>query len=84
MLWQTGVCAGDWLYIDGGETYLASNLAVRVILNQTLSIDLSKSWTTSSVTLNTIEKPASYATIRRPSLWLYSASDEIFSFGGGS
>jgi hypothetical protein len=80
MLWQTGIPVGDWLYID--ETHLASKPAVHVILNQTLSDDLSKSRTTSSVTLNTIEKPGSYATIRWPSLWLYSTSNEIYSFGG--
>lgn len=58
IVWQTGIRVGDWLYIDGGGAYFASNPALAVILNQTISIDLSKSWTTSSVlkSLRTIRK----------------------------
>ncbi|MCJ1462072.1 hypothetical protein MMC07_000672 [Pseudocyphellaria aurata] len=82
MIWSTAACAGNWLYIDGGETYLKGNLSRPTILNQTLSIDLSKSWTTSSVELNTIEKPTSFATLRKSSLWLDSALNQIYSFGG--
>lgn len=88
MLWQTGIRVGDvgdvgdWLYIDGGGAYFASNPSLPVILNQTFWIGLSKSWTKSSVMINTIEKPKSYVAIRRPSLWFHSTTNEIYSFGG--
>ncbi|KAL1837873.1 hypothetical protein VTJ49DRAFT_3299 [Mycothermus thermophilus] len=55
---------GDYLYIDGGEISQAADgkrpaeqRYASNVVNSTISIDLSKSWTTSDVILRTIEKP---------------------------
>ena len=55
---------------------------LHVIMNHTFSIDLLKLLTTSFVTISTTEKPESYVTTKRPSLWLASTSNKISSFGG--
>ncbi|KAH0536099.1 hypothetical protein FGG08_007004 [Glutinoglossum americanum] len=84
MIWMSTIVVGDYLYIDAGEYYLpgASSWADTIHLNSTLSIDLSNSWTTTSVTINSFGKPAGLKGTRDGALWWDRNSSRIISFGG--
>jgi hypothetical protein len=51
-------------------------------VNGTLSIDLSKSWTNTSVTINSFSKPAVLKNVRNGALWWDRNSSSVISFGG--
>ncbi|CZR69936.1 uncharacterized protein PAC_19837 [Phialocephala subalpina] len=84
MLYSSAIVVGNWLYIDGGEFYQAgaSSWADTIHLNGTLSIDMSSSWTTSNVTINTFSKPQQNQDVRDGALWWNPNTSTVLSFGG--
>ncbi|KAI9766650.1 MAG: hypothetical protein M1839_004790 [Geoglossum umbratile] len=75
--------AGNVLYIDGGEEVVVINgVKTQRPLNQTLSIDLSKSWTNSTPpTVRAIDK-GSCPSLNEIILWSDPANDTIYAYGG--
>jgi len=85
----TAIVIGDYVYVDGGEILQLDNVtgsldpAARKSnqVNSTLSIDLTKSWTTTNVQINTIPKapgPVKANTV----LWADRARNAFYSWGG--
>ncbi|KAL2066756.1 hypothetical protein VTL71DRAFT_2828 [Oculimacula yallundae] len=85
-LWMTSIIVGDSLYIEGGEHYITGATSYSDIkYPPTRSIDLSKSWTTSSVVINQIDKSTTSAcnrTISHPGLFWQESTRSILVFGG--
>lgn len=95
------VVVGDHVYIDGGTFSYLSNAVPQILFctstpfpsktqanstaTTTLSIDLSTSWTNSSVTINSFSKPDGVPNLDDGSLW-YSAKDNalIAGFSGAA
>jgi len=74
---------GNYVYIDGGELKIFSSrgrLLEGIETNFTLSIDLSKSWTTSDVAIQAIPKAAPKKT--GAALWTDNQSGVFYSWGG--
>ncbi|EAQ85859.1 hypothetical protein CHGG_07112 [Chaetomium globosum CBS 148.51] len=74
--------AGDYVYVDGGELSQWSVNRVRegIAVESTLSIDISRSWTTSDVSIRSIKKtgPLKSSLV----LWTDSQAGEFYSWGG--
>ncbi|KAF6830910.1 kelch repeat protein [Colletotrichum plurivorum] len=77
---------GDYAYIDGGELSQrgADGQPVKNResnpVNSTLSIDLSKSWSASNVTIRTIEKPT--IGMDGQAMWKHDDTNTFFIWGG--
>ncbi|KAK4251770.1 hypothetical protein C7999DRAFT_10577 [Corynascus novoguineensis] len=73
---------GDYVYIDGGElkVYSLNRLKEGFETNFTLSIDISKSWTTSKVDIQAVPKPAPKKT--GAILWTNNEEDAFYMWGG--
>jgi hypothetical protein len=78
-----GIVVGDYLYIDGGEIWhLDNNNNLRnVPLNSTYSIDVTSSWTSTSVSLNQIAK-GSAPVLNAANLWPDQSGTSFYSFNG--
>lgn len=77
---------GNYVYIDGGAFSYTSGGSPQInYATTTLSIDMSKSWTNSSVVINSYSKPSGVPYLDDGSLW-YSAKDNalIAGFSGAS
>ncbi|CZT45257.1 uncharacterized protein RSE6_05552 [Rhynchosporium secalis] len=83
---MSSIIVGDSLYIEGGEYYITGAASYADILYPpTRSIDLSKSWTTSSVVINQINRTGINAcerTIAKPGLFWQESTRSIIVFGG--
>lgn len=80
------VVVGNHVYIDGGAfSYSSSGSPVYEYSTTTLSIDLSKSWTNASVTINSNSKPSGVPNLDDGSLW-YDAKNNVLlaGFSGAS
>ncbi|KAK4032433.1 hypothetical protein C8A01DRAFT_20491 [Parachaetomium inaequale] len=75
---------GNHVYIDGGEIsqLVDGKLPAWDInpVNSTLSIDLSKSWTSSDVSFRTISKPG--PSLGKATLWTDTAAGRFYTWGG--
>lgn len=82
--WQTCVVVGEWLYVDGGEYYYvdSNNYVYTATWNQTLSFDLSQSWTIGSVEPKVTTKPSDMMLVRRPYMWYDGPVSTVFSGSG--
>ncbi|KAL8730541.1 MAG: hypothetical protein Q9166_003995 [cf. Caloplaca sp. 2 TL-2023] len=84
---HASVTVGDYIYIDGGEILQlplidgdpSSPTGHR--LNVTLSIDMSKSWTNSTVTFKEINK-GNAPLLNRQLIWPSTDNQSFFAFGG--
>ncbi|KAK1758858.1 kelch repeat protein [Echria macrotheca] len=79
---------GDYVYMDGGEIAQVvdgekppGNRPSNSI-NTTLSIDISKSWSASSVKINSIPKPA--LVLVSQAIWVDNSSSSFYIWGGHS
>ncbi|KAI9756828.1 MAG: hypothetical protein M1815_002812 [Lichina confinis] len=76
---------GNYVYIDGGELGLPGpddQDRVKRANDRTYSIDVSKNWSTSSISIRTIDKPTSLPSLVSPALWSDSSANVLYSFGG--
>ncbi|KAN0080657.1 hypothetical protein V8E54_003861 [Elaphomyces granulatus] len=91
--WQSSLVVDTWLYIDGGEIWgrwydLNTSTVASLVWNlQTMAIDLTSSWTTSSVTVVATNKSvevleSSSLLGRRPDMWYDPTADLVYSIGG--
>jgi len=81
--WQNSIIADNWLYIDGGEVW--NNAAIgspTAVLNLTLAIDLSISWSNATVSPKFTEKPLGFPLARHMPLWHDNLHNLIYAFGG--
>lgn len=69
----------DRLYIDGGEVY---SLTKGGLYGATYVIDLTKSWTTSTLTGTGYTRDRSFAAARRPQLFYDESHDIVYSQAG--
>lgn len=83
--------AGTQLYIDGGEIYTGTTAQDNTqdnYLNVTLCIDISQSWTSSSLSLSQVTlaqksiESSMFPLSRRPVLWYSDKSNTLFSWAG--
>ncbi|OBT90273.1 hypothetical protein VE02_01270 [Pseudogymnoascus sp. 03VT05] len=81
--WPSSIVAGDWLYLHGGEIH-SNNGSVPVLgLNtQTFAIDLTKTWSTSSVDAKTSNQSADFRPSRRPEMFYDSIHEMVYCYGG--
>ncbi|KFX94138.1 hypothetical protein O988_06458, partial [Pseudogymnoascus sp. VKM F-3808] len=77
--WQSSLTVKDRLYIDGGEVY---SLSKGGFYGQTYLIDLTKSWTTSTLTGTGYTRDSSMAAARRPQLFYDESHDTVYSQAG--
>lgn len=85
----TAIVIGDYVYVDGGELVQRDNVTGTIgaagrtsnQVNSTLSIDLTKSWTTTDVQINTILK-APGPVKGNTALWADRARNAFYSWGG--
>ncbi|KAN0078795.1 hypothetical protein V8E54_005308 [Elaphomyces granulatus] len=89
--WQSSLVVDKWLYIDGGEIwgrwYGPTTNPSYVWNMQTMAIDLSSSWTPTSVTVVATNKStdilgSSSLLGRRPDMWYDPTADSVYSIGG--
>ena len=77
---------GRWLYLDGGEIWNGTKGADENanVLQSTLIIDLSQSWTNASLkgVIHNIEKPDNFPFSRAPTIWYSEPDNTIYSYGG--
>ena len=83
---SAAIVVGDYVYIDGGAIVQLENGAIRESrktnqVNSTLSIDLSKSWTTTEVKFREIPK-APGPVKANVALWADPARNSFYSWGG--
>ncbi|PKS07718.1 hypothetical protein jhhlp_006326 [Lomentospora prolificans] len=80
------VMVGNYLYIDGGEvTQLVNDKPVDtydMTMNSTLSIDMSKSWSSDSVEIRTISKAA--PKLYNQAIWADRNEKSFYIWGGHS
>ncbi|OBT58193.1 hypothetical protein VE04_02010 [Pseudogymnoascus sp. 24MN13] len=77
--WQSALTIKDRLYIDGGEVY---SLTKGGFYGSTYVIDLTKSWTTSTLTGTGYTRDSSFAAARRPQLFYDESHDMVYSQAG--
>ncbi|KAK0644772.1 hypothetical protein DIS24_g8518 [Lasiodiplodia hormozganensis] len=78
--YHASLVVGDYVYIDGGEFATYDNGKVQHEFSNTLlSIDLSKNWTNSTVTLHSTSKPTSVPSLVQGGLWYDSSADVIYT-----
>ncbi|OBT63644.1 hypothetical protein VE03_07295 [Pseudogymnoascus sp. 23342-1-I1] len=77
--WQSSLAVKDRLYIDGGELY---SLTKGGDYGSTYVIDLTKSWTTSTLTGTGYTRDNSFAPARRPQLYYDESHDMVYSQAG--
>ncbi|KAI9758876.1 MAG: Topoisomerase 1-associated factor 1 [Chaenotheca gracillima] len=80
--YHASAVVGDWVYIDGGEFSYTVNggPAVFQYLSSTLSINMSSSWSNSSVVLQSTSKPVGVPSLISSSLW-WDVGDEVLYSG---
>ncbi|MCJ1271096.1 hypothetical protein MMC22_010995 [Lobaria immixta] len=77
---HASVVAGDWVYIDGGEFSFMSDGTPQYQYSSTiLSIDLSQTWSNSTVTIHSTSKPKGAPDLMNPSLWYHEEEDLLYS-----
>ncbi|OBT67305.1 hypothetical protein VE03_02745 [Pseudogymnoascus sp. 23342-1-I1] len=83
-IWQSTIVVDNWLYIDGGEIFNGTGDVdgISVPNTQTFSIDLSKSWDTSSLTGSAFTRNDSYGPVRRPQLYYDESQHTVYSSSG--
>ncbi|MCJ1471176.1 hypothetical protein MMC07_009824 [Pseudocyphellaria aurata] len=83
---HASVVAGDWVYIDGGEFSVMNDGTPSYQYSTTiLSIDLSQTWSNSTVTIHSTSKPKGVPDLMYPSLWYDEHEDLLYSgFAGRS
>lgn len=83
---HSSIRAGATIYIDGGEINFRGSIGGTgtgtVTLNNTLTLDLSKSWKPAEVPFQFIDKPPSTPVLNHGTLWPALDNQSIFSFGG--
>ncbi|OBT84970.1 hypothetical protein VE02_06663 [Pseudogymnoascus sp. 03VT05] len=77
--WQSALTVKDRLYIDGGEVY---SLTKGGFYGSTYVIDLTKSWTTSTLTGTGYTRNSSFAAARRPQIFYDESHDMVYSEDG--
>ncbi|MCJ1468324.1 hypothetical protein MMC07_006952 [Pseudocyphellaria aurata] len=82
---HASVVAGDWVYIDGGEfSFLRDGQPNYQYLTTILSIDLSQTWSNSTVLIHSTSKPNGAPNLVHPSLWYDEQQDLLYSGFAGS
>ncbi|KAF4626479.1 hypothetical protein G7Y89_g11680 [Cudoniella acicularis] len=87
-VWQGSTVVGNWLYIDGGEIWAkwgGGSLASPVWNFQTIAIDLSTDWNTSTLNSSTVvltNRSTANSPMRRPDMFYAPNSNLLYSFGG--
>ncbi|MCJ1465552.1 hypothetical protein MMC07_004170 [Pseudocyphellaria aurata] len=77
---HASVVAGDWVYIDGGEFSVMSDGKPDYQYSTTiLSIDLSQTWSNSTVTIHSTYKPTGVPNLTHSSLWYDEREDLLYS-----
>ncbi|XMA15799.1 hypothetical protein WAI453_008590 [Rhynchosporium graminicola] len=68
--YHSSVVAGNFVYIDGGAFSYSPGGQLQIVYSTTtLSIDMSKSWTNSSVVINSVNKPSGVPYFDDGDLW---------------
>ncbi|KAK3996607.1 hypothetical protein QBC44DRAFT_231332 [Cladorrhinum sp. PSN332] len=82
---------GNYVYIEGGHIAQLQPPSGKIdpnqpvnIVNSTLSIDMSHSWSSSNVSIRTIPKPPQMQDRSVPSIWTDAARGEYYLWGGAS
>ncbi|KAK0125518.1 hypothetical protein ONS95_000474 [Cadophora gregata] len=79
--YHSSVVAGNYVYIDGGAfSYLQGGSLQILHSTTTLSIDMSKSWTNSSVVINSFSKPNGVPYLDDGTLW-YNEKESTLQIG---
>lgn len=80
---SSSVVAGNYLYIDGGEIYYNDGNHTTLIPSQsTYSIDVSSSWTNTTVVIKQIDKSIDGRILLRPKLWPAVDNSSFYSYNG--
>lgn len=80
---SSSVVAGNYLYIDGGEiVYIDENQTTLVSAKSTESINLSSSWTNTTVIIKQINKNIDDKSFNYPALWLALDNSSFYSYNG--
>ena len=83
LAFHSSTVAGNTLFIDGGEiTLLGGGERITTTQNKTLTIDLTKSWTTSEVEYGSLDKSPSVPVLNYGTLWTSPDHTSMLSFGG--
>lgn len=81
--WHSSVVAGNYLYIDGGEIlYEDGNNVIHTEAKSTYSIDLSISWTNSTVSMKQIDKAIDGQSLNVPNLWPALDNSSFYAYNG--
>ncbi|KAL5328920.1 hypothetical protein ACEPPN_002429 [Leptodophora sp. 'Broadleaf-Isolate-01'] len=79
--YHSSVVVGNFVYIDGGAFSYVQGGSLQILYSTTtLSIDMSKSWTNSSVVINTFSKPSGVPYLDDGTLW-YNAKENRLQEG---
>ncbi|KIV93066.1 hypothetical protein PV10_04311 [Exophiala mesophila] len=84
-IWQTSIVVGDYLYVSGGEEYESptSTSITNYIRNESLVVDLTRSWTNQTLTAtSSFLSPSDLRTVRQPVLFYDKVNDVIKRYGG--
>ncbi|KAG8532475.1 uncharacterized protein KY384_002352 [Bacidia gigantensis] len=77
---HAAVIANTFLYIDGGQfSYMQDGSPVYDWASNTLSLDMSKDWTNSTVSFGSIDKPSGAPSLFGGSLSYYAPNNVIYS-----
>ncbi|OBT40559.1 hypothetical protein VE00_08585 [Pseudogymnoascus sp. WSF 3629] len=81
--WPSSIVVGNWLYLHGGEIHYNDNGVMTFRPNsQTFAIDLSKSWSTSTVEAIASNHAEEFKPSRRPEIYHDTIHNVVYSYGG--
>lgn len=81
--YSSSIVVGNYLYIDGGEImYDDGNQTTFVIAKSTYSIDVSSSWTNTTVIIKQIDKTIDDGAFNYPALWPALDNSSFYSYNG--
>ncbi|KFZ24499.1 hypothetical protein V502_01034 [Pseudogymnoascus sp. VKM F-4520 (FW-2644)] len=81
--WPSSIVVGNWLYLHGGEIHYNDNGVMTFLPNsQTFAIDLTKSWSTSTVDAKVSGHVETFKPSRRPELFYDGIHNVVYSYGG--
>ncbi|OBT61174.1 hypothetical protein VE03_09452 [Pseudogymnoascus sp. 23342-1-I1] len=81
--WPSSIVVGNWLYLTGGEIHYNDNGVMTFLpISQTFAIDLTKSWSTSTVDAIVSNHSEAFKPSRRPEIFYDAIHNVVYSYGG--